>query len=64
MADDIDMAQERDALLLEAQLAHRKPVGPMATGKCLTCDEPMPAGHRWCDADCRDDFERSFLSTR
>lgn len=62
MADDIDLAQERDEKLLEAQRAFRKPEGPKATGKCLTCDEPLPETHRWCDASCRDDYERSFLS--
>lgn len=64
MADDIDLAQERDAKLLEAQLAVRRPEGPKATGKCLSCEEPLPLTHRWCDADCRDTFERSFLSNR
>lgn len=64
MADDIDLAQPRDAKMLEAQLAVRKPEGPKAKGKCYTCDAPLPMTHRWCDAQCRDDFERSFLSTR
>ncbi|MCC6195703.1 MAG: hypothetical protein IT518_14665 [Burkholderiales bacterium] len=25
---------------------------------CLNCDEPTPAGARWCDPACRDDYLR------
>ena len=64
MADDIDLAQERDAKMLEAQIAARKSVGPQPNGKCYTCNESLPLTHRWCDAACRDDYERSFLSHR
>ena len=63
MADEIDLAQERDAKMLESQIAVRKPEGPKANGKCHTCAEPVPTTHRWCDATCRDDYERSFLSS-
>jgi predicted nucleic acid-binding Zn ribbon protein len=28
------------------------------TGFCLFCSEPLSTGRRFCDADCRDDFER------
>lgn len=58
MADDIDLAQERDEKLLEAQISVRKPAGPEATGACLCCEEPLPIPRRWCDADCRDDYEK------
>jgi hypothetical protein len=64
MADDIDLAQERNEFLLKAQIAVRKPEGPEATGECLTCSTALPLPRRWCDADCRDDYERSFLSLR
>ena len=56
--DDIDRQQERDEILHEAFIAARKPVGPKPTGFCLSCEEPVPPDHRWCDADCRDTFER------
>lgn len=59
MADDIDRAQERDVLLLEAQLMARKPEGPSPTGQCLSCEEIIPHPMRWCDADCRDDYDRT-----
>lgn len=32
--------------------------GPHATGSCLACGAKVPKGRRWCDADCRDDWER------
>ena len=28
------------------------------TGKCLNCDEIVEPPKRWCDGDCRDDWER------
>ena len=64
MSDEIDLAQERDAMLLDAQRAYRKPEGPKPNGKCYTCEEPVPVPRRWCDAACRDDYDRSFLSQR
>lgn len=30
--------------------------GPQPTGNCLHCGEPVE--NRWCDADCRDDWEK------
>lgn len=29
-----------------------------ATGYCLNCGEPLEKGKRWCDKDCRDDWEK------
>lgn len=28
------------------------------TGQCLYCTEPLPLSQRWCDIDCRDEWER------
>lgn len=58
MADDADIAEKEQARLLELQLTVRKPEGPAATGRCLNCNHgPLAAGHRWCDAGCRDEWE-------
>lgn len=27
------------------------------TGFCLYCGEPLSKGRRWCDAECRDEWE-------
>ena len=38
----------------------RRPVPDLkATGFCLWCDEEIDSGRRWCNADCREDYERS-----
>jgi len=29
-----------------------------STGVCWFCEEYLPVGHRWCDAKCRDDWEK------
>jgi len=52
-----DVAAEFEAQELARNLAKRKPEGPGATGRCLHCGEILPAGRRWCDAECRDDWE-------
>ncbi|PZQ21150.1 MAG: hypothetical protein DI569_12860 [Sphingopyxis macrogoltabida] len=57
MADIIDRAAELEEMNRADALARRKPDGPPATGHCLNCGEPMPEGRRWCDADCRDDWQ-------
>lgn len=59
MADEADMTGEREEREAPMRIAaSRKPVGPVATGSCLFCDaKPLPEGHRWCDAGCREDWE-------
>lgn len=29
-----------------------------ANGACLYCNEPLSLPRRWCDADCRDNWEK------
>lgn len=59
MADEADIAERETSRLLELQLTVRKPEGPRATGRCLNCDAgPLKADHRWCNAECRDEWER------
>lgn len=58
MSDDIDRAQrEVERLLTEAQRV-RKPAGPQPTGRCHFCDEIVVDQARWCDATCRDGWQR------
>lgn len=57
MSDEIDRANEQAQVILGLGLKARRPEGPQPTGYCLNCDEPLPIG-RWCDANCRDDWER------
>lgn len=30
-----------------------------ATGRCLWCGRKVRKGRRWCDASCRDDWEKA-----
>ena len=61
MADEIDKAQELNDLYLRAALQKQQQqstVTPSGTGRCLYCDEPIPLDRRWCDASCRDGWEK------
>jgi hypothetical protein len=59
MADDIDLTAERLEHEMRRLLALRRQAGPKPTGECLWCGEPIAPGLRWCDAECRDDWERA-----
>lgn len=45
-------------------LAQRRPAGPAPDGSCHWCDKPLAGGLRWCDADCRNDWERDLRRNR
>ncbi len=58
MPDDLDRATAWEELHRETALRNRaRPPAVQATGLCLNCDTPLAAGRRWCDADCRDDWQ-------
>jgi hypothetical protein len=57
MSDKIDRAGERVELFARIDLARRVPEGPPPTGFCLNCGDPVAPGLRWCNADCRDDWQ-------
>lgn len=42
----------------------RRPEGPKPTGHCLCCNAPLETTHRWCDADCREDYEVEQVRVR
>jgi hypothetical protein len=58
MPDVVDLAQTQNERMDQVMLTIRKPTAPDATGFCLNCGEPLSDGRRWCDADCRDDWQR------
>ena len=58
--DILDMADQQAETQLRASLSARREQGPTATGYCLNCDEPLPEGHRWCDAGCRNDWQKEY----
>lgn len=57
-ADDADRSSAIEEFFLRQAQRFRKPEGPVATGWCLNCEKETPEGRRWCDTDCRDDWER------
>ncbi len=59
MSDNFDIATEREEFFRDNALRERKPAGPVATGRCLHCDEVLDDVRRWCDSDCRDGWEKS-----
>jgi hypothetical protein len=58
VSDEIDRANERAQELLDESLAKRRESGPPPCGACYFCHEPLAPGLRWCDTDCRKDWER------
>lgn len=58
MPDIADNAQDHIERETAGLLAARKPAGPKADGRCHNCNSLVPPGLRWCDADCREDWER------
>jgi hypothetical protein len=63
MSDIIDNANDLVSLAEETALknirANLKPEAEF-TGECLWCgEEHLPEPKRWCDADCRDLWEKS-----
>lgn len=57
--DIIDQGNEAAEIFRNAALSQRRPDGPAATGHCLNCDAHLAPKQRWCDAGCRDDWEKS-----
>lgn len=61
MADEADAANDVMQRTLEATLRTvRTGLEVEESGVCLLacCTMPLPKGRRWCDADCRDQWER------
>jgi len=60
MSDEADLAQAH--MEAEDRLRKKYTKKPMleaeVTGECLNCYEPVGLGMRWCDSDCRIDWEK------
>lgn len=56
--DEADITAERLEREMARLLAMRRASGPQPAGACLWCGAPLAPHLRWCDADCRDDWER------
>ena len=59
--DVADIASENDEFnLLEAKVSSRKPNTPTPTGRCHYCDEIVAEHQPFCDAECRDEYDREL----
>ena len=58
--DDADRAADREDIAREAAVAaiRRRIEAMPSLGYCYYCGEALRAGKRFCDADCRDDYDR------
>lgn len=62
MSDPNDEASDIEAFDRALALAARKPV-PSVTGRCLNCDEEIPAAC-FCNAECQQDYEAREAAKR
>lgn len=60
MADDVDMASEREEIAREKAIKHiqNKPLAVQPVGHCLSCGETLADDKLWCNNTCRDDWQR------
>lgn len=57
MTDEADEGNHQMELMLAAARLRRVP-GLNPVGKCHNCEERLPEGRLFCDADCRDDWAK------
>ena len=60
MADEIDRASDQEQVLRDSAIYSARQVRNiiLSTGKCLQCDADVAGDRRWCNSDCRDDWEK------
>lgn len=63
--DDIDCASVAEQRYREEAIKHARKITPfIGVFACLNCNEPFPERFlcqipkRFCDADCRDDYQK------
>ena len=64
--DFADEAQMLTESHLEKSLRSRKTLTIPFSGRCLSCEEPVDGERRFCDSECRSDWEdalkRKFIA--
>jgi len=60
MSDEIDRASEQEMAQREAAIRNASVFQSRLRpcGKCLNCGDEIGSDLRWCNSDCRSDFER------
>lgn len=66
MTDLYDQATAREEEDRERAIARARSLAAALpfVGCCYNCDALVPDGHRFCDTDCRDDWQRRHEVTR
>lgn len=61
MSDPIDAGSDLEQFHRELALKNMKAnaVKIEATGACLNCFEPLASGLRFCNCDCRNDWQKA-----
>lgn len=62
--DDADATDRSMEMINKAHLSnsHRYVPTAIANGECLFCEAPLKPLQRWCDSDCRDDWEHDHAT--
>ncbi len=58
MGDIVDKAEHASNAFFQEALNNKAKEAPGHTGFCLNCNEEVEHPLRWCDTDCRDDWEK------
>lgn len=59
MSDEIDRASDLEQSSRDYAIeSARQYKSPVATGLCLFCSAEVASGMRWCNTECRNDYER------
>lgn len=60
MSDEVDVSNDRWEWYVSMKIRENAASKTVAdyTGACLYCEASVPEGHRWCDADCRDAWQK------
>ena len=60
MSDEVDVSNDKWDWFVSMMVssARHRTTEAEATGECLFCSEELPEGRRWCDADCRDGWQK------
>ncbi len=57
--DILDMADETQETFMRAAMSNvGRPLQVHGIGMCLNCGAAVDGERRWCDTDCRNDWER------
>lgn len=65
MANEADKSQPSQELAISLAVRQARKAGELTpTGRCGYCGAALAGELRFCDADCRDDYERQALRRR